>query len=87
MFPLPKVFTPGEFLFKVALAKDLYRNIIIGANHTLDDLRLAIQEAYKLDNDHLYAFYMDGDSYSDDRYMSTWMDEGPFADAVKIGEL
>jgi hypothetical protein len=87
LFPLPKNFAEGTYQFKIALAKDLYRTIATGAHHTLHDLHNAIQAAYKFDNDHLYAFYMDNERYSDDRYESPWSDEGPFADNVKIGEL
>ena len=87
LFPLPKAFTEGTFHFKIALAKDLYRTIAISAYDTLHDLHNAIQAAYKFDNDHLYAFYMDNEQYSGERYESPWSEEGPFADTVKIGEL
>lgn len=87
LFPLPEVFTEGTYHFKIALAKDIFRTIAIGAHHTLHNLHEAIQAAYKFDNDHLYAFYMDNERYSDERYESPWSEEGPFADAVKIGAL
>lgn len=81
------VFTPGRFVLKVALEKQLYRTIAISASATLDDLHLAIQDAFRFDNDHLYAFYMDGEAWSDDNFQDPRGGEGPFATLVKLGEL
>ena len=44
------------YVFKVSLAKDLWRRIEIAADHTLLDLHRAIQKAYNFDDDHLYSF-------------------------------
>lgn len=55
--------------------------------HTLDQLHLAIQEAFEFDNDHLYSFFMDNKRFSYDRYNSPHDEEGPFADEVVFGEL
>jgi hypothetical protein len=48
----------------------------------------AIQDAFDFDNDHLYAFFMDGRPWSQggETYWSPNNDEGILADAVKIGE-
>ncbi|MBD0258492.1 MAG: plasmid pRiA4b ORF-3 family protein, partial [Cytophagales bacterium] len=80
-------FTPGRYELKVALDKKLYRTIAIGASATLDDLHLAIQDAFRFDNDHLYAFYMDGEAWSDDRFNAPGLEEPPFTTDAKLGEL
>lgn len=50
----------GVYSFKVSLSKTLWRKISLSHKHTLTDLHNAIQEAFEFDNDHLYAFYIDG---------------------------
>jgi len=80
-------FLDGVYVFKVSLAKDLWRRIEVSADHTLLDLHRAIQEAYRFDDDHLYSFFMDGKAWSRKRFASTYEDEGPYVDEVRIGEL
>ncbi len=80
-------FVDGTYIFKVALTKDLWRRIEISADHTLLDLHRAIQRAYNFDDDHLYSFFMDGRSWSHERFTSPYEDEGPWVDDVRIGEL
>jgi len=77
----------GNYIFKVSLEKTVWRMISIGFNHSLDDLHLAIQDAFDFDNDHLYSFFMDGKRYSRDRYESPNCEDGPYADEAIIGEL
>lgn len=83
-----KAFVEGTYYFKVSLEKKLYRTIAIDANETYDDLHCAIQEAFAFDNDHLYAFFMNGREWSEGKevYWSPYNDEGIFANNVKIGE-
>jgi hypothetical protein len=50
----------GVYSFKVSLSKKIWRKISLSHKHTLGDLHNAIQEAFCFDNDHLYAFYIDG---------------------------
>jgi Plasmid pRiA4b ORF-3-like protein len=38
----------------------LWRKIELEADQTLEDLHLAIQDAFEFDNDHLYSFFMSG---------------------------
>jgi len=76
----------GTYVFRVSLGR-VWRTIAVSHKHTLEDLHLAIQHAFKFDNDHLYAFYMDGRPYSHDRYEDPRGDEGPFADEAAVGEL
>ncbi|MFA5820373.1 MAG: plasmid pRiA4b ORF-3 family protein [Bacteroidales bacterium] len=77
----------GTYIFKVSLEKNVWRKVKLSFNHSLHDLHLAIQGAFDFDNDHLYAFFMDGKRYSRNAYHSPMGDEGPFADEAIIGEL
>lgn len=77
----------GNYIFQVSLGRTVWRKIKVSFSHSLDDLHLAIQEAFDFDNDHLYAFFMDGKRYSRNAYHSPDCDEGPFADEAIIGEL
>ena len=54
---LPDIgFKEGLFVFKVSLDKDLWRQITLPAQSTLEDLSDAILSAYRFDHDHLYRF-------------------------------
>lgn len=50
----------GVYCFKVSLSKTLWRKISLSYKHTLGDFHLAIQEAFSFGDDHLYAFYTEG---------------------------
>jgi hypothetical protein len=50
----------GIYTFKVSLFKDCWRKISMSHRHSLTHLHNAIQEAFNFDDDHLYAFYIDG---------------------------
>ena len=80
-------FEDGIYCFNVALKKNLWRRIETAGGHTLEDLHYAIQAAYGFDDDHLYAFFMDGESWSDDKFTSPHDEEGPHVDEARIGEL
>jgi hypothetical protein len=80
-------FIEGTYLFKVSLSRGIWRKIEMAAKHTLDQLHLAIQEAFEFDNDHLYSFFMDNKRFSYERYNSPHDEEGPFAGEVMLGEL
>ncbi|MEM6698179.1 MAG: hypothetical protein AAF599_07270, partial [Bacteroidota bacterium] len=87
-YPIKRPFVQGQYKFKVALDKDLYRVIALDAHQSLKDLHLAIQAVYSFDNDHLYSFYLEG-SYDDN---NTYVDsrgsmDGIPAEAVDIGEI
>lgn len=83
---VPKI-ARGNFVFRVHVAPSIWRTIALSSEHTLDDLHLMIQRAFKFDNDHLYAFYMDNRWYSEERFESPLSSEGPSADDVTVGEL
>jgi hypothetical protein len=76
----------GNFVFKVSLGK-VWRTIAISSEDTLHDLHLAIQEAFRFDNDHLYAFYMDNRRFSDYSFEHPYSDDGPWADDAVIGDI
>ncbi len=77
----------GNFIFKVSVAPKVWRVLALSSKHTLDDLHHAIQRAFKFDDDHLYAFYMDNKWYSENRFESPHGGEGPFADEAELGTL
>ena len=88
LFPFERLFVKGLYTFKIELGKKLYRTIALTSTHNLEDLHLAIQRLFDFDNDHLYAFYLNGKyddhhTYNDSRGSG----EGLFAEDVKIGQL
>jgi len=80
-------FVDGTYVFKVSLRPNLWRRIEMAGGHSLEDLHYAIQDAYDFDDDHLYAFFMDNEAWSDERFTSPHDDEGPYVDEVRIGEI
>ena len=70
--------------FKVALGRRCHRVIQCRGSHTFDDLHSAIQNAFDFDNDHLYAFFMDGKKWSRRSLNSPYSEEPPFADEINI---
>ncbi|MTI83097.1 MAG: plasmid pRiA4b ORF-3 family protein [Firmicutes bacterium] len=50
----------GVYTFKVSFSKRIWRKISISHKHSLHHLHMAIQEAFDFDDDHLYAFYVEG---------------------------
>jgi len=80
-------FVEGTYIFKVTLNKDLWRRIKISSDDTLLELHEAIQRAFNFDDDHLYAFFMDGKPWSEERFVAPEDEEGPYVDEIRIGEL
>jgi hypothetical protein len=79
-------------LLKVKLMYDkrIWRKIEILGHQTLDDLHMAIQEAFDFDADHLYSFFMSGKAWdiSDFEYYHPEADGGPIeADMRKMISL
>ena len=68
-------------IFKVKLKHDkrIWRRIEILGSQTLDDLHMAIQEAFNFDADHLYSFFMSGRAWdlSNFEYHHPEADGGP----------
>ena len=68
--------------------RQVSRDILIAADQSLHDLHLAIQEAYRWDNDHLYSFFMSGKAWdSRTEIGSPWSDSRRYADEVKLSSL
>lgn len=59
-----KVLQKGQYFFKVSLGKDCWRTIQLNDSHTLLCMHQLILSAFNFEDDHLYAFYMDGKPYS-----------------------
>jgi hypothetical protein len=78
----------GTHIFKVSLDKLTWRRIALSHVHTLDHLHKTIQSAFKMDDDHLYAFFMDGKRWSHKAaYWSPRSHDKPSANKAMIGEL
>jgi len=84
--PATREWREGTYVFEVSRGS-ARRTIALSDEHTLEALHQAIQGAFDFDNDHLYAFYMDGKRYSDDRYEDPRGGEGPFADDAAVGAI
>lgn len=83
----PRELKDQTYVFRVSYYT-AWRTIALSSEHTLEDLHLAIQEAYRFDNDHLYAFYMDGKRGSSHVFMDPRADNAyPYADEDPIGWL
>ena len=96
--PVPVDYPDGVYVFTIwfTWAKDISRTIEVKSSQTLADLQVAFQRAIDWDNDHFYAFFMNGDE-GDRRFAITGADIEMFdmedddvqlqADKVAIGSL
>ncbi|OAS21352.1 plasmid pRiA4b ORF-3 family protein [Paenibacillus oryzisoli] len=84
---LTGIFVDGTYDLKISLHLKCWRTIRISSHQTLHQLHIAIQSAFDLDNDHLYAFFMDGQSWSRFAFYSPDDGEEPGADEAELGEL
>ena len=78
------------YMFRVVLKWDrkVWRIIEVRGNQTLDDLHLAIQQAFGWDNDHLYAFFMSGKRWDQaTEYADPRAEDGRSAAEVRIDAL
>jgi hypothetical protein len=80
------VFREGTHIFKVSLGRIWYR-IAIPANHTLDSLASIILNSVKFDHDHLYHFSYEDPFGALERINHSYMDEGPWASEVMVGDV
>jgi hypothetical protein len=76
----------GTFVFRVSLGK-VWRSIAIDADSTLDDLVGWILKTVNFSSDHLYAFTYRDRFGAKVEAMHPAMDEGPWADEVRLGDL
>ncbi len=79
-------FRGGTYIFKVSLGGIWFR-IAIPAGYSLDSLSSLILDTVKFDYDHLYQFEYENPFGTFERVNHPYMDEGPWADDVLIGEL
>jgi hypothetical protein len=84
-FPKTKA-RKGVFVFRVALGK-VWRRIAVPAGATLDTLVGSILDSVDFDDDHLYEFITRNAFGATVRYCHPYMDEGPFTDEVRVGQL
>ena len=73
--------------FKVQLDRYCYRIIKCSNHHTYEDLHHAIQSAFDFDNDHLYAFFLDGKRWSENSIWSPYSDNSPSAHEVCLDQV
>lgn len=84
---LPKAkFQPGQYLFKVFLHK-AWRRFNIPGTLSWDNFAQLILEAFKFDDDHLYCFEYRNHFGREIRLNHAYLEEMPFTDETKIGEL
>lgn len=66
--------------------RDVYRNIEICGDETLDQLCKTILDAFDFIDEHLYEFCMDNRQHSTDAYYATMMEREPSTD-IALDEL
>ena len=69
-------------VFPAGRGRDVYRNIEICGDETLDQLCKTILDAFDFIDEHLYEFCMDNRQHSTDAYYATMMEQEPSTDIV-----
>jgi Plasmid pRiA4b ORF-3-like protein len=85
-FPEPE-FREGTFIFRASLGKSVWRRIAMPAGESLESLASWILRSVEFDDDHLYEFITRDRLGATVRIVHRAMDEGPWVDQVRIGEL
>lgn len=75
------------YIFKVMLNSKVWRRFKLSSLHTMHELNLAIQDAFNFDDDHLYAFFMDGKAWSNKAIWDPRAEDHPCADTAVIDRL
>lgn len=73
-------------VFPAGRGRDVYRNIEICGDETLDQLCKTILDAFDFIDEHLYEFCMDNHQHSTDAYYATMMEQEPSTD-IALDEL
>jgi len=82
------IFFNGTYEFKVAYGKNCWRCIRLSSHFTLYDLHEAIQKAFAFEDDHMYAFFMDGKKWSSNRaFYSPDAEETLVVTEARLGDL
>lgn len=89
LYPINPNSATGTYWLRVELPNHgMSRTLALPATHTLDDLHVAIQQAVRFDDDHLYRFYLNprnpytGEQYYDPRTEEGWVDGYPAAETT-----
>ncbi len=75
------------YVFKVSLNKNAWRRIRMSSLQTLQHLHSAIQDAYDFDDDHLFAFFMDGKAWSKNAYWDKRDGRNPSANQAILSKI
>lgn len=79
-------YIPGVYTFKVAYSPSSWCKILLGANHTMEDLHNMIIKSFQFSHDHLYSFFMDGRKWSNNSIVAPLdHSDRPLTTEVKIG--
>lgn len=73
-------------VYPAGRGRDVYRNIEICEDHSLDQLCQIILEAFDFIDEHLYEFCMDNRQYGKDVYYAISMEQEPSTD-IALDEL
>ena len=73
-------------IYPAGRGRDIYRNIEICGNSTLDQLCEVIIKAFDFDSDHLYEFCMDNRMYGEHSYQS-YPEGDDLSTDVKLDEI
>lgn len=77
----------STYIFKVSLNNQIWRRIRMPASSTFEDLHDMIQAAFDFDDDHLFAFFMDGKAWSHKAYWDERSGDKPSASKAVLHTL
>ncbi|WP_058305968.1 IS1096 element passenger TnpR family protein [Gracilibacillus massiliensis] len=86
---LTLAFQEGQHLFHIYYSDDIWADVCLPADYTLEHLHDAIMQAFDMLDDHLYSFFLDNKRWSSKQEISCPFDVmNPFhTDEISIGEL
>lgn len=79
-------FKAGTYLLRIASSKNNWCQVKFRGEDTLEAVHQAIADNFEFTEDHLYAFFLDGEPWSN-AAISCPQDEGPTTTDFKLGEL
>ena len=74
-------------VYPAGMGREVYRNIEICGDETLDRLCQIILEAFDFDDEHLYEFCMDNRMYSENSYQSDPEEEDDASTDIALDKL
>jgi hypothetical protein len=82
------VFFDGTYVLKIAVRANCWRRLELSSHFTLYHLHETIQRVFDFNDDHLYAFFLDGISWSSKRaFYAPDADDAPLVTEARLGEL